>query len=133
MQYQQIAVLLNGIAERFKWEKIMEGHNIIGLKQVGLLYDEVSLQNVLDMIADWTPEERQMLRDKVPKMGLKTPFRDGLLKQVAEDVVKFAKDGLERRGFKESGFLNEAVEIMRTGNDMAFQIFSFPGIIWCSC
>lgn len=33
--------------------------------QVGLLYDEVSLQNVLDMTADWTPEERLMLRNKV--------------------------------------------------------------------
>ncbi|XP_062027807.1 glutamate--cysteine ligase, chloroplastic-like [Rosa rugosa] len=82
---------------------------------VGLLYDEVSLQNVLDMIADWTPEERQMLRDKIPKTGLKTPFREGILKHVAEDVIKFAKDGLERRGFKESGFLNEVVEVVRTG------------------
>jgi gamma-glutamylcysteine synthetase len=33
--------------------------------QVGLLYDEVSLQNVLDLIADWTMEEREMLRNKV--------------------------------------------------------------------
>ncbi|XP_028767411.1 glutamate--cysteine ligase, chloroplastic-like [Neltuma alba] len=82
---------------------------------VGLLYDEVSLQNVLDMTADWTPEERQMLRDKVPKYGLKTPFRDGLLKHVAEDVLKFSKDGLERRGFKETGFLNEVAEVVRTG------------------
>ena len=33
--------------------------------QVGLLYDNDSLQNVLDMIADWTLEEREMLRNKV--------------------------------------------------------------------
>ena len=33
--------------------------------QVGLLYDEDSLQSVLDMTADWTSEERQMLRNKV--------------------------------------------------------------------
>lgn len=33
--------------------------------QVGILYDDISLQNVLDMTADWTPEERQMLRNKV--------------------------------------------------------------------
>lgn len=31
------------------------------------MYDEVSLQKVLDIIADWTPEERQMLRNKVHK------------------------------------------------------------------
>ncbi|KAE9452067.1 hypothetical protein C3L33_16030, partial [Rhododendron williamsianum] len=82
---------------------------------VGILYDEVSLQSVLDIIADWTPEERQMLRNKVPKSGLKTPFRDGLLRHVAEEVVKLAKDGLERRGFRESGFLNEVAEVVRTG------------------
>ncbi|CAN0907634.1 Glutamate--cysteine ligase, chloroplastic [Linum grandiflorum] len=81
---------------------------------VGLLYDEVSLQNVLDLVADWTPEERQMLRDKVPRLGLKTAFRDGFLRHVAEDVVKLAKDGLERRGFKEVGFLNEVAEVVRT-------------------
>ena len=34
MKYEQIAELLNGIAERFDWDKIMEGDNIIGLKQV---------------------------------------------------------------------------------------------------
>lgn len=34
MKYEQIAALLNGIAERFEWDKIMEGNNIIGLKQV---------------------------------------------------------------------------------------------------
>lgn len=34
MKYEQIAELLNGISERFDWDKIMEGDKIIGLKQV---------------------------------------------------------------------------------------------------
>ncbi|WZZ77844.1 hypothetical protein YC2023_098416 [Brassica napus] len=33
MKYDQIAELLNSIAERFEWEKVMEGDKIIGLKQ----------------------------------------------------------------------------------------------------
>ncbi|XP_021713621.1 glutamate--cysteine ligase, chloroplastic-like [Chenopodium quinoa] len=82
---------------------------------VGILYDEDSLQSVLDMTYDWTNEEREMLRNKVPKFGLKTPFRDGYVKHVAEDVLKLAKDGLEKRGFKETGFLNEVAEVVRTG------------------
>ncbi|XP_021291113.1 glutamate--cysteine ligase, chloroplastic [Herrania umbratica] len=89
---------------------------------VGLLYDEVSLQNILDMTADWTPEEREMLRNKVPKTGLKTPFRDGFLQHVAEDVLTLAKDGLERRGFKESGFLNAVADVVRTGVTPAEQL-----------
>lgn len=32
---------------------------------MGILYDEVSLQTVLDMTSDWTAEEREMLRNKV--------------------------------------------------------------------
>ncbi|KAI7988361.1 hypothetical protein LOK49_LG13G01165 [Camellia lanceoleosa] len=65
-----------------------ENHLTTIFPEAGLLYDEVSLQNVLDMITDWTPKERQMLRNK---------------------------HGLERRGFKETGFLNEVAEVYRTG------------------
>ncbi|XP_048320133.2 glutamate--cysteine ligase, chloroplastic-like [Ziziphus jujuba] len=86
---------------------------------VGLLYDETSLQNVVDMIADWTQEERQMLRVEVPRTGLKTPFRGGLLREVAEVIVKWAKEGLKRRGLKESMFLDEIEEIAKTGETRA--------------
>lgn len=34
MKYEQIAELLNGIAEGFGWDKNFEGGNIIALKQV---------------------------------------------------------------------------------------------------
>lgn len=32
--YEQITALLNGISERFDWDKVMETGTIIGLKQV---------------------------------------------------------------------------------------------------
>eukprot|EP00494_Astrolonche_serrata_P011826 UN11924 len=47
---------------------------------VGLLYDDESLQSIIGMTADWTKEEREMLRRKVPVTGLKTPFRDGYVR-----------------------------------------------------
>lgn len=34
VKYEQIAKLLNGIAEKFDWNRVMEGHNVIGLKKV---------------------------------------------------------------------------------------------------
>ncbi|XLU17974.1 glutamate--cysteine ligase, chloroplastic isoform X1 [Arachis hypogaea] len=61
---------------------------------VGLLYDEVSLHNALDMIVHWTPEERQNLRNMVPMTGLRTPFQGRLLRHVAEDVLQWAKVSL---------------------------------------
>eukprot|EP00245_Coleochaete_scutata_P003166 TRINITY_DN14555_c0_g2_i1.p1 TRINITY_DN14555_c0_g2~~TRINITY_DN14555_c0_g2_i1.p1 ORF type:complete len:569 (+),score=100.23 TRINITY_DN14555_c0_g2_i1:68-1708(+) len=82
---------------------------------VGLFYDEQSLQGALDIISDWTEGERAMMRNKVPQLGLKTPFRDGLLRHVAEDVFQLSKRGLERRGFKEAHFLSELEDTVRTG------------------
>jgi hypothetical protein len=37
IKYEQIRDLLNGLAERFDWDKIMEGEYVIGLKQVNLI------------------------------------------------------------------------------------------------
>jgi gamma-glutamylcysteine synthetase len=34
IKYDQIRDILNGLAERFDWDKIMEENNVIGLKQV---------------------------------------------------------------------------------------------------
>jgi glutamate--cysteine ligase len=97
---------------------------------VGLLYDEESLQGALDIIGDWTVRERAMLRRKVPQGGLKVPFRDGLLKHVAQDVYKLAKDGLLRRGYKEVGFLNVIEETVRTGTNHYF-LPSFTCLVNC--
>ncbi|KAK4768878.1 hypothetical protein SAY86_027028 [Trapa natans] len=97
---------------------------------VGILYDEDSLQSVLDMTADWTPQERQMLRSKVPKTGLRVPFRDGFVKHIAEDVIKLAKEGLERRGFKETGFLNAVADVVRTGVTPAENLLEMYNAKW---
>jgi glutamate--cysteine ligase len=97
---------------------------------VGLLYDEESLQSILDMTADWTKEEREMLRRKVPVTGLKTPFRDGYVRDLAEDILQLAKNGLERRGYKEVGFLREVDEVVRTGVTPAERLLNLYETKW---
>jgi len=63
----------------------------------GLLYDKEARDGALALIADWTEAERQTLRDTVPRLGLKTPFRRGTLRDVARDVVALSEGGLKRR------------------------------------
>ena len=42
---------------------------------VGLLYDDDALDACWDMVKDWTAEERQKLRDDVPRLGFKAEIR----------------------------------------------------------
>ena len=38
---------------------------------VGILYDDASLDAAWDLVKDWSAEERQKLRDDVPRAGLR--------------------------------------------------------------
>ncbi|GEO81306.1 glutamate--cysteine ligase [Pararhodospirillum oryzae] len=65
---------------------------------VGLLYDTSSLDAAWDLVRDWTAEEHAALRDQVPRLALKTPFRDGTLQDVALRMLRIAHEGLAARG-----------------------------------
>ena len=65
---------------------------------VGLLYDDAALEAAARLVADWTAEERQTLRDAVPRSALATPFRSGTVRDVAREVLAIAREGLRRRG-----------------------------------
>ena len=64
---------------------------------VGLLYDDQSLAAAAELVADWTEAERRDLRDTVPKLGLKAPFRSGTVLEIARRILPLAADGLKRR------------------------------------
>ena len=87
----------------------------------GLLYHQPSLDAAYDLIKDWTAEERQQLRDAVPRLALKTPFRNGTVLGVAREAVNLAAAGLKARGHTdfitgdESIFLQPLVEIVESG------------------
>jgi len=64
---------------------------------VGLLYDEQSLDAAWELVKHWTAEERQSLRDDVPREGLKARIRNRSVLEVARDVLALADAGLARR------------------------------------
>jgi len=74
---------------------------------VGLLYDKNALADACELIADWTGQERQALRDGVPKTALATPFRNRTVLALAGDMVALARQGLARRGKMGDGGYDE--------------------------
>jgi glutamate--cysteine ligase len=89
---------------------------------VGLLYDQGALDAAWDVVKDWTIDERQALRDAVPKLGLDAPVAGGrTLRDIAGQVVDISSAGLTARnhtdasGSNETGFLDPLREIVRSG------------------
>ncbi|MDA1058232.1 MAG: glutamate--cysteine ligase [Proteobacteria bacterium] len=88
---------------------------------VGLLYSQSALDAAWDLVKDFTLEEHQQLRDDVPKLALKTPFRGGTVGDLAGQVLALARAGLRDRarldgaGSDESGFLDPLFDIQRAG------------------
>ena len=87
----------------------------------GLLYDQTSLDAAYDLIKDWTAQERQQLRNAVPKTALKTPFRSTTVLELARQALAIAKGGLQRRGERDGNgqtegiFLDPIEAILREG------------------
>jgi glutamate--cysteine ligase len=64
---------------------------------VGLLYDDDALDAAWDLVKEWTAEERQKLRDDVPKLGLKATIRNRDVLYLARTTLHLAEQGLQRR------------------------------------
>jgi glutamate--cysteine ligase len=64
---------------------------------IGLLYDDVSLDAAWDLVKHWSAEERQKLRDDVPKLALAATVRDHTVFEIANEVLQLARAGLARR------------------------------------
>jgi len=74
---------------------------------VGIYYDQVALDAAWDLVKTWTAEERQAMRDAVPKQAFKTPFRDRTVGDLAREMLDISAAGLRRRAAKDSGGTNE--------------------------
>jgi glutamate--cysteine ligase len=93
---------------------------------VGLLYDQSALDAAWDLVKGWSIEGQQLLRDEVPRLGLKATAPDGRpLLEVAREVLDIASAGLAARaevnsmGDSEVGFLRPLHDIIAEGRTPA--------------
>jgi len=73
----------------------------------GILYDDTSLDAAWDLVKNWTADERQKLRDDVPKQGLAAKIGSRTVFDLATDTLKLARAGLMRRKHLDIGGRDE--------------------------
>ncbi|UZW54486.1 glutamate--cysteine ligase [Sphingobium sp. JS3065] len=98
---------------------------------VGLLYDQGALDAAWDLVKGWSMEERQILRDSVPKLALDAPIAGGRkLRDIAGEVLDIARSGLSARarlnasGDNETGYLAPLDEIVASGQTHAERLLA---------
>ncbi|RFC65386.1 glutamate--cysteine ligase [Fulvimarina endophytica] len=95
---------------------------------VGLLYSPEAMRKVEDLTRDFTIEEVGDMRQRVPKEGFRTPFRDGTVLDLARECLKISREGLIARDFKnedgndESFFLAPLEEVVARGTTSAEEL-----------
>jgi glutamate--cysteine ligase len=94
----------------------------------GLLYDDDCLQAGWDLVKHWTADERQQLRDDVPRLGFKARIRGGTVLSLAQETLAMAERGLARRrrldaaGRDETCHLRPLQEIVARGMSPAEEL-----------
>jgi glutamate--cysteine ligase len=97
----------------------------------GLLYDPQALDAAWDLVKGWSAEERQKLRDEVPREGFNAAIRERKVRGLARDMISLARNGLKRRrrldyysGQDESYFLDPIEEIVESGKTPAEELLA---------
>jgi glutamate--cysteine ligase len=103
---------------------------------VGLFYDSAALDAAHDLVADWTEAEREQMRAEVPRLGLDARVRSRTLRDVALEVLDFAREGLHRRarrgqgGEDETHFLDTLFSIAGSGRTPAAELLEDYATRW---
>src|SRR5436190_13525366 len=95
---------------------------------VGLLYDDDALEAAWDLVKGWSAEQRQQLRDDVPKLALRATIAGRGVLDIARDVVEMARRGLARRdrldlnGCDETRYLEPIEDLLERGTTLAEEL-----------
>ena len=103
---------------------------------VGLLYDDASLDAAWDLVKGWSAQERQTLRDDVPRQALNAQIRGRKVLDLAKDCLALSEAGLKRRGFLDSDrrdetrYLEPLQEIVARGRTPAEELLEKYAGAW---
>ena len=76
---------------------------------VGLLYDDTSLENALNLVNDVSFESLLELRNSTPKEGLDCRVGSHNVFEIAKEAVRISSEGLKRRGKIDSNGNDEQI------------------------
>jgi glutamate--cysteine ligase len=102
----------------------------------GLYYDQTALDAAYDLVKGWSAEERQALRDAVPRTALATPFRKTTVLEIARQVAAIARKGLQARarldafGVDEIHYLDPVDQRLRDGRTAAEELLELYHTAW---
>jgi glutamate--cysteine ligase len=103
---------------------------------VGLLYHQPALDAAWDLVKDWTAQERQTLRDDVPRLALHAKIRGRTVQDIAREVLTLSRKGLAARnrqgckGKTEAAFLDTLDETVATGKTAAENLLALYHGSW---
>ncbi|MBL8895575.1 MAG: glutamate--cysteine ligase, partial [Rhizobiales bacterium] len=102
----------------------------------GIFYEDGPLDGAWDLVKDWTAAQRQELRDQVPKRALNAEIAGRSVRDLARDMLKLSRAGLEKRaktgckGRSEAAFLDVLDEIVASGRTPAEDLLALYHGSW---
>jgi glutamate--cysteine ligase len=103
---------------------------------VGLLYAQSSLDTAWDFVKHWNTDERQSLRNQVPRLGLDAKIGATSVADIAKQILQMSRTGLDARdvvgckGKRESSFLDILDETVSSGKTAADQLIDLYKSAW---
>ncbi|MEJ2200947.1 MAG: glutamate-cysteine ligase family protein [Desulfuromonadaceae bacterium] len=97
----------------------------VGALLKGVLYDPQAAEDSWALFRDLAAPERDRLYRQAWRLGLRAPWRQGLLQELAVTVLQIARAGLQRqnrrnaRGEDEAVFLDEIIALTSRGETLA--------------
>jgi glutamate--cysteine ligase len=102
----------------------------------GVLYDQASLDAAWDLVKNWTVQDRQKLRERVPEEALQATIRGRTVRELACEVLALSRAGLDRRGSRgckgktEAAFLDVLDAIVDSGRTPAEDLLALYSGPW---